>query len=390
MRNLFVIAFLLISGLIYGQQFSSAKLIKPDGTVQEVYLKGRQSSIDEQSNLIIYSGRDRSTKMLVAASEFDRLVSDDNELVIVSSVVQGLNNNDPIALRMLVEGNPSLYEYPNDTDDTKFVAEKEGSFTYLIPVDQAKDVDSNYLKWLSVNANPKAQDFSHYAELSYSRKSLIEYFLRNSKGAEQLEGEYRVNTFEFYGLTGINLYQFEHDWLLGPIEDNSETNFGIGVRMLINLDRLSNRLTMFAGLGYQTPLNFTTSGSAYPEDHPYNEEVKLNVELQHFTSEVGFSYNIFIDEFKLSPFVRAELWLPSQENIGFTGREGRELIYGGLEEEFQNQNRVFVDVGLMLYGYKKFFVSASAGFLNNISGDRIYAYELNSTRFSLLVGYKLF
>lgn len=71
MKNLFTITLLLISGIIYGQQYYPAT-VKIEDQEKKVYLKLRKPVL-ENNIITVYESEDNNSKLHYAAGEFDRL-----------------------------------------------------------------------------------------------------------------------------------------------------------------------------------------------------------------------------------------------------------------------------------------------------------------------------
>lgn len=294
----------------------------------------------------------------------------------------GLNKNKPVVLRKLVEGETSLYVYEKNEEEKKFVAEKEGKFNYLVPVEEARNVNRNYMRWLSDNLNPNGYEYSYYAGVDYNKSDLIRYFLSHTVGAEVLFQEPKVDTFKLYALGGFTYHFLGFNEPYGS-GSSSASNFNIGLRLMINLDRLENNHSLFVSLNYHTPLSYEepfrirSQSDAITEEYP---QVKWN----YYSGELGYSYSFHNQKYVLAPYISYQpLIVYNTERTSGISVPTRDYLidYSILSS---------INVGCMVFGFESFVASLNAGYLINGYDEKLPGYGLDAINISLQLGYRIF
>lgn len=389
----YLFAFILILGCYTAKSqssnFNRAKLTKKNGDIQEVFYKVRQYIIDQKGNLNIYSSPSNSNKLNITPNNFSKIESDDKDIIVVSAMVKDLDKNKPVLLRKLVDGNLSLYRHINSLGQSTFINKSNNNYSKLSK--NAKNKDNKYYKeWLFKNFNPKKNKVSSYISLKYNQDDLNGYYTSNQSNSLQLTQEEKVKTFNLSIYSGILFNKMTGDPF--GTEQAKSTNFKIGAQGLINLDPVKNNHSLFGGLTYYTSISDTGLFIVNPQSQFQRRNIETEVELNFWSFQLGYQYNFHINKISISPFFAFEpmFYLSNNSLVGISQEDESQIFITDL---FTGNPKSY-NVGLKISSQQNIFILLEYNSITEIvtllKASRIINFDIDVSRFSVSIGYKIF
>ena len=391
--TLFLLA-LIGSSAIAQSNFTQGFLTDNNGKETSIYLKERESLINNDGVLSVYTSTSKNSKVSIRANEL-RSVKFGNDILIISAIVDGFENNNPIILRKLVAGERELYEHIDSSGNITFFDKHNQAFLLLKENIDANDKSSEgFKKWIYNNFNPANKDANIISELKYTRNDLSDYYLENAANAILLSQEPKVKTFNL----GINGSYVSNELMLSSgvfdeINNISDSNFGIALTAFINLDPLKNRHTVITGITYYTPYK----GSSTFQNRSTGIVRETSIERQLVSLKLGYAYNIHAGNFTVSPFLNMEPnFAIGTNSISSTQVSGSNAGFKIYENPEINTSPFNINVGIMSTIYKKGYLFFEYTLSNNYNitvatgNTSNSGLEINNNRFSLGLGYQIF
>src|SRR6056297_887116 len=267
-----------------------------------------------------------------------------------------------IALRKLIEGKISLFEYQFSNGTRYYVKKIDGNFEPLVfkkYLESGNRVGTNehYKQQLSLLFSDKSAELQTDLErLSYSRKSISKiiskYNLLNNSNSisytEKIKSKAKLNIALFGGLEQTSVsYQFPNVATLNPaFDDISRSILGAELELLV----LNNKLGIFSGYSIKSKVSESVVIQTSVEDITQTATLSFN------NNTVFFGARGYIPTVKnLNLVINAGITVETVNNFSLTFDISR------IEENFKrNSGSEFFGVGLV---YKKVF--AEARFFSN-------------------------
>jgi len=391
MKHLLFIFALFLGFTVQSQSsnFKKASLTKTNGEVQDVFYKVRSYLVDGKGELNIYSSPNNSDKLNISASNLSKIESHNRNIIIVSVLVNNIDNNKPVLLRKLVDGEHVLYEYTSSLGEKTFVDGFNGDFLKLDKNAENKD-GTFYKKWLFENLNPQKKNTSNYISLNYNQKELKKYYTENQSNTSLLAQEEKVKALNFGIHAGIIFNKFTGP--LYTIEEGSPINYKVGIQGLLNIDRVKNNHTLFGGFTYYTELNGDGVSAANPKSQIQRIEVDTKTKFNFWAFHFGYQYNINLNKISFSPFLSFEqMFFISNNIVNVTSREDQGIVY--YTEAFRDTSKS-INIGIRIATPQNIFVILEYGkFLKtepigSVINRGIEDSSIDISRFSVSLGYK--
>ncbi|WP_375323998.1 hypothetical protein [Flagellimonas sp. GZD32] len=293
-----------------------------------------------------------------------------------------------VALKVLVDGKISIFEYQFSNGTRFYVKQSDGNVEplifkkYMVSANQI-GTNEHYKQQLSLLFLDQKEDFTNKLErLSYSRKSLskivTEYNLSNNSGSfsfvEPQEKKTKINLSVHAGLEQTSVdYQFRNVATLNPSFTNiSRSMFGAELQLLL----LNDKLGIF---------------SSYTIKSAVSETIDLQTSIADKTQKATLSYN------NNTVSIGARGYIPTFKNINLIVSAGviQEIVSNfsitlEISEINENYSRNavsgFFGCGLSykrLFGEVRFFNNKM--FPENVSNST----EVNNSNLNFRLGYKI-
>jgi len=293
-----------------------------------------------------------------------------------------------IALRKLIEGKISLFEYQFSNGTRYYVKKIDGNFEPLVfkkYLESGNRVGTNehYKQQLSLLFSDKSAELQTDLErLSYSRKSISKiiskYNLLNNSNSisytEKIKSKAKLNIALFGGLEQTSVsYQFPNVATLNPaFDDISRSILGAELELLV----LNNKLGIFSGYSIKSKVSESVVIQTSVEDITQTATLSFN------NNTVFFGARGYIPTVKnLNLVINAGISVETVNNFSLTFDISR------IEENFKrNSGSEFFGVGLE---YKKVFAEArffsNRMFAENVSNN----VSVDNSNVNFRLGYKI-
>ena len=293
-----------------------------------------------------------------------------------------------IALRKLIEGKISLFEYQFSNGTRYYVKKIDGNFEPLVfkkYLESGNRVGTNehYKQQLSLLFSDKSDELQKDLErLSYSRKSISKiiskYNLLNNSNSisytEKIKSKAKLNIALFGGLEQTSVsYQFPNVATLNPaFDDISRSILGAELELLV----LNNKLGIFSGYSIKSKVSESVVIQTSVEDITQTATLSFN------NNTVFFGARGYIPTVKnLNLVINAGISVETVNNFSLTFDISR------IEENFKrNSGSEFFGVGLE---YKKVFAEArffsNRMFAENVSNN----VSVDNSNVNFRLGYKI-
>lgn len=294
----------------------------------------------------------------------------------------------PIALRKLIEGKISLFEYQFSNGTRYYVKKIDGNFEPLVfkkylASGNRVGTNEHYKQQLSLLFSDKSDELQKDLErLSYSRKSISKiiskYNLLNNSNSisytEKIKSKAKLNIALFGGLEQTSVsYQFPNVATLNPaFDDISRSILGAELELLV----LNNKLGIFSGYSIKSKVSESVVIQTSVEDITQTATLSFN------NNTVFFGARGYIPTVKnLNLVINAGISVETVNNFSLTFDISR------IEENFKrNSGSEFFGVGLE---YKKVFAEArffsNRMFAENVSNN----VSVDNSNVNFRLGYKI-
>jgi hypothetical protein len=281
--------------------FYPGTLTRSNKAPETIYFKGREYVITNNNELNVYSAASSKNKMILNASDFVEIKSDNENLVIETAIVKNYDSNKKQILRKLVGDVNSLYVF-YENEKPLYVYKKGEQFTLLLKTN--KDNLTNFREWLFKNFNPNNKKPTEFNNVDYKRASLIAFFIELDPTAIELEQEPTSKIFEYIVDAGINLNNIKYGGSdsFSDYSDIPATNFRIGAMTSININSVANDINLLAGVHYYTSIDNDSKTILFPQSLIQSRKATTTVNLSHLNISFGVKYNIHFESFSVSPF----------------------------------------------------------------------------------------
>ncbi len=293
-----------------------------------------------------------------------------------------------IALRKLIEGKISLFEYQFSNGTRYYVKKIDGNFEPLVfkkylASGNRVGTNEHYKQQLSLLFSDKSDELQKDLErLSYSRKSISKiiskYNLLNNSNSisytEKIKSKAKLNIALFGGLEQTSVsYQFPNVATLNPaFDDISRSILGAELELLV----LNNKLGIFSGYSIKSKVSESVVIQTSVEDITQTATLSFN------NNTVFFGARGYIPTVKnLNLVINAGISVETVNNFSLTFDISR------IEENFKrNSGSEFFGVGLE---YKKVFAEArffsNRMFAENVSNN----VSVDNSNVNFRLGYKI-
>tara|TARA_R110002012_G_scaffold62786_1_gene165164 strand:- start:80912 stop:82120 length:1209 start_codon:yes stop_codon:yes gene_type:complete len=293
-----------------------------------------------------------------------------------------------IALRKLIEGKISLFEYQFSNGTRYYVKKIDGNFEPLVfkkylASGNRVGTNKHYKQQLSLLFSDKSDELQKDLErLSYSRKSISKiiskYNLLNNSNSisytEKIKSKAKLNIALFGGLEQTSVsYQFPNVATLNPaFDDISRSILGAELELLV----LNNKLGIFSGYSIKSKVSESVVIQTSVEDITQTATLSFN------NNTVFFGARGYIPTVKnLNLVINAGISVETVNNFSLTFDISR------IEENFKrNSGSEFFGVGLE---YKKVFAEArffsNRMFAENVSNN----VSVDNSNVNFRLGYKI-
>jgi len=371
--------------------FNQGILTKGNGSVEDVYYKKKDYIIDQKGDINIYSSSNKSDRMSLTADDFLKFESNNKNIVIISAKVIDIDRNKKVLLRMLIEGDFSLYEYVDNQGEKIYVVKSRDNYMVL-ERDTKSMNNTNYKKWLYENLNPNGIDVASYAPIKYNREDLVTYFVVNQNNAVSLRQEETVKAFNLFILTGILRNNVSGDLL--EVEEITSTSMKLGFHAVVNLDLVKENNSLIGGLNYYSNSGGNGSSVIRPESQFNSERINTEVEFRFMSIYFGYQYNFHINKFSISPYLSFEpMFFVADRSFKVTSQE--EDGYADFSTESFSGNPYNFNLGIKLASFQNFILLFEYSLpLTKVSAKqtlnlRTISHDLEISRISFSLGYKL-
>jgi len=253
--------------------------------------------------------------------------------------------------------------------------------------------NKKFNEWLFETFNPKGNKIEAYFGLKYKQENLTDYYLTNNAAeSTSLAQEARVKTLSLIvnGSMGLNTVSTS-----SPIVgyDNTEvSNFSINAQLLINLDPVTNKHSLFAGVTYYTPIDSEGTGVLNPQSTFNRPSITTATTIDLASITFGYQHNIHFSKVTFSPYISMEPMFFKSQNRKAVIRQDGSFFYNTVET---NANPIAFNIGLRALAFKKAHVFIAYGRVINadfIASDGADEFEVSNTinRINIGVGYTIF
>ncbi|WP_306014633.1 MULTISPECIES: hypothetical protein [unclassified Allomuricauda] len=293
-----------------------------------------------------------------------------------------------IALRKLIEGTISLFEYQFSNGTRFYVKKADGDFEalvfkkYLVSGNRV-GINEHYKQQLSLLFSDKSSELQKDLErLSYSRKSLSKIIskynlLSNSNSisyTEKIRSKAKLHITVFGGLEQTSVsYQFPNVATLNPsFDDISRSILGAELELLV----LNNKLGIFSGYSIKSEVSESVVIQTSVEDITQTATLSFN------NNTVFFGARGYIPTVKnLNLVINAGITVETVNNFSLT------FDLSLIEENFKrNSGSEFFGIGLE---YKKVFAEARF-FSNRMFAENVSnSVSVDNSNVNFRLGYKI-
>jgi hypothetical protein len=368
--------------------FYPGTLTRNDKASETIYFKGREYAITNNNELNVYSAASSKNKMILNASDFVEIKSDNENLVIETAIVKNYDSNKKQILRKLVGGENSLYVF-YENEKPLYVHKKGEQFTLLLKTSENNQI--NFREWLFKNFNPNNKKPIEFNNVAYKRSSLIAFYIESDPTAIELEQENKVKFFNLGAHVGYSNYNIGVSNQNENVSSNglSGSNVRFGFKTFFHIDEISNHLTFFAGIDYHTSLYASGNSVLFPQSNLSRRDATTEVALHFISCQLGFKYNIHFNNFTISPSISFEPFIYIGDRNASTIRDDGSIFF---DTEIRDNPKAF-NIGLHIDAFQNFYAFVEYGTITEISTfPRTRALtEFTSKNFSRLtfaLGYK--
>jgi len=396
MKTISTLFFLLSCILTQAQSnYTPATLTRQDNTNERVYFKHKTLAINNKGELNIYTNTKSNSKLVLNPIEFSKIVTENGEIEITSTTVKGINNNNKVILRKLVDGKNSLYEYKSIDNSKLYVTEKDGKYKLLNLTKIKGSNDMSYKEWLYKVFNPNQKPINDYQNISYNSSDLTDYFIENNVDARKLTQEKKVDFIKL-GLQGGYVYN-SFTPQLESLGSNgiSTSSYRFGIRSSFNINRIQNRLSFIVGFNYFTSIDGDENTIINPSSIFNRRDATTTLNISYWSFNIGAQYNIPIKSFDISPYISFEpLSLSSSSGVTLIDETNETTI---LDAQVLRSGTTSFNFGLKITKSAKYYMlleySTVTGLEVSDSAARISSggnFLIDNNRISLVLGYNIF
>ncbi|MGB3591158.1 MAG: hypothetical protein WBA16_05665 [Nonlabens sp.] len=392
LKSLIILAVLAFSTELTAQyNFYTAELTKNDGSRESVFFRNKTVLLTGPDEIVIYSSDDNNSKMVLSAGGFKTIATPSNEIYLQTAVVDGLGSKQPVILRKLLDGKKSLYELIDQEGINRFVHEDNGTFILLDRVRNSNSPKPAYREWLYKNYNTSNLSLEEFKKLNYNSTKLVEYYKLQDNSSTLLSQEPKVKFFNLWVNAGFTSSTVTPEAQFLSYDDVSSTGYKVGILGSVNLGRISNKLTLNAGLNYYSGIEGSARAVLFPGSSVQQIEGTHSVSLSYLTVELSLQYNIHFSKFSVAPYLKFE-------PVSFIGNKDYSLILddGTIYYDSNLTDNRATSFGLgFKVSYNRFYAGVDYSLLNQV--ETTFAgpiengtIESSASILSLNVGFSIF